>query len=408
MVSKAVPGLIGLASVILFIRIFGSFEYGKYSFLLAQCNLIVAFSFGWLNQAQLRYFSSDSNHHAFASSQTKSFIFSGLIGIFVLSVLIIAQSLSLRIWGISMMAIIAMGGFNYIKTRFQAKLVPAKIIWLTFGQSLFALIIPLGLISFLTKEASTLLLGLGLSFLLIVTLIACTNLKRIYANYKRGISADDGNILIKKWVTFGAPLSIWFAIGLALPFLDRFFINQYQSGDELGIYASLQELLTRIFSLTLFPLVMALHPRIMNLWNGEHPQSALKIIRQSIGFMFLLGVILFIIIWNFDELIFSVIQMAIPEMDNQYAPLIKPLLLTGFLWQLSFITHKMIELKEQTSRMVIFLIPSLIVNLVGNSLFLPQYGLVATAYTALSSALLYCIITGIYSMVKMQKEMTVK
>jgi O-antigen/teichoic acid export membrane protein len=146
----------------------------------------------------------------------------------------------------------------------------------------------------------------------------------------------------------------------------------------------------------------------MNLWNGEHPQSALKIIRQSIGFMFLLGVILFIIIWNFDELIFSVIQMAIPEMDNQYAPLIKPLLLTGFLWQLSFITHKMIELKEQTSRMVIFLIPSLIVNLVGNSLFLPQYGLVATAYTALSSALLYCIITGIYSMVKMQKEMTVK
>ena len=60
-ISKIVPGLSGLVSVVFFIRIVGPEEYGKYSLFLAQCNLIVAIAFGWLNQANLRYFSKDKD-----------------------------------------------------------------------------------------------------------------------------------------------------------------------------------------------------------------------------------------------------------------------------------------------------------------------------------------------------------
>ena len=47
-ISKIVPGISGLASVVLFIRLIGVEEYGNYSFFLSQCYLIVAIGFGWI------------------------------------------------------------------------------------------------------------------------------------------------------------------------------------------------------------------------------------------------------------------------------------------------------------------------------------------------------------------------
>ena len=97
------------------------------------------------------------------------------------------------------------------------------------------------------------------------------------------------------------------------------------------------------------------------------------------------------------------IQKAIPQVSNQNKELILPLLFSGFLWQLSFITHKMLELKEKTLVMVIALLPSLFINIIGNSVYLPKIGQIATANTALLSALTYCIITFLYSIYSMNK-----
>ena len=57
----------------------------------------------------------------------------------------------------------------------------------------------------------------------------------------------------------------------------------------------------------------------------------------------------------------------------------------------------MMELKEQTMFMVIAIIPSLIINIIGNTYFLPTWGGIATAYSAFFSALIYFIITSIFS-----------
>ena len=85
-VSKTVPGFAGLASVILFMRIIGAEQYGQYSFLLSQWYLIVAIGFGWLNQAQLRYYSKDNTFDDFKSGQIRAFAYSGLISVIVFSV----------------------------------------------------------------------------------------------------------------------------------------------------------------------------------------------------------------------------------------------------------------------------------------------------------------------------------
>ena len=403
-VSKTVPGFAGLASVILFMRIIGAEQYGQYSFLLSQWYLIVAIGFGWLNQAQLRYYSKDNTFDDYKAGQIRAFTYSGLISVIVFSVLSIFQPRSIQLWGISIISIISIGGFNYIKTFFQAKLEPKKVIWLTLGQSILALSIPLGLYFLFQKNSFSILMGVGISFLLMTIIFGLK--KKVMKHFITDVSkpTKTGKIRVKKWFFYGGPLSIWFAAGLAFPFLDRFFINLYLPGETLGVYAGIQELLTRIFSITIFPLTLAIHPRIMNLWNDSKIREAIQTIRWGIGVMLGLAIVLCIVIWLFDTIIFNILTMAIPQINSQYKSLLLPLLSAGFLWQFSFLTHKMLELKEKTHIMVVFLLISLFINMVGNSMYIPHFGVQATANTAFVSALVYCILTGIYSMIVMTKS----
>jgi antibiotic biosynthesis monooxygenase (ABM) superfamily enzyme len=64
----------------------------------------------------------------------------------------------------------------------------------------------------------------------------------------------------------------------------------------------------------------------------------------------------------------------------------------------------MLELKEQTILMIIMILPSLLINVIGNSYFLPTLGGIATAYTALFSALVYCILTSLHFIYSIKKN----
>ena len=61
------------------------------------------------------------------------------------------------------------------------------------------------------------------------------------------------------------------------------------------------------------------------------------------------------------------------------------------------------ELKEKTVIMLIAIFPSLIVNIIANNLFLPKFGVLATANAAFISALTYCVTTFFYSVYSMNK-----
>ena len=385
-------------------RIVGSAQYGQYSLLLSQCNLIAALGFGWLNQAQLRYYSIDSSQEHYKNNQILSLFYSTLFALLILSLLVYAQSKSNQILVVSILTITMVGGFNYLKTYYQANILPKKIVFLTSFQSLLALFFPLIYIFFLGYHQLSLLLGIASSFFVSILIMLKVNgplFKSIKTkNNKTIINSID---ILKKWFIYGSPLSIWFAAGLSLSYLDRFFIDRYLSGLDLGMYASLQELLVRSFSLTLFPITLALHPRIMNLWNKSKFTDTTSLILKSSAIVIGMGLFIIFVVWKYNDLIFYGIQKVIPQLTIQSKLLILPLFCSGFLWQLSFLTHKMMELKEKTIYMVMAIIPSLLINIIGNIYFLPKLGGVATAYTALFSALVYCIITGIYSIYSIYK-----
>ena len=59
-ISKAIPSIFGIISILIFLRILGTDIYGQYSLILSQCSLIVGLGLGWFNQAILRYYTVDS------------------------------------------------------------------------------------------------------------------------------------------------------------------------------------------------------------------------------------------------------------------------------------------------------------------------------------------------------------
>ena len=273
---------------------------------------------------------------------------------------------------------------------------------MTIGQSILGLILPIMMLFLGLSGETTLLSGVGLSFLIIVVYIILFGNSKVFIN-QLNKKQKDSNILLKKWFFYGGPLSIWFAAGMALPFLDRFFINKYLSNYELGVYSGIQELLTRIYSLILFPFILSIHPRIMNAWNSSNFEEAKKLIKNSIKIILSFGIVIFWIAWEFNDIIFASLQIAIPQLRDHNKELIMPLLSAGFLWQLSFLTHKILEIKEKTFIMLIAILPSLMINIIGNSLFLPKFGYLATANTAFFSALMYCFLTFFYSINQIKK-----
>ena len=88
-------------------------------------------------------------------------------------------------------------------------------------------------------------------------------------------------------------------------------------------------------------------------------------------------------------------QITIPEINITYSSLLMPLLAGSFLWQFALLCHKALEMDQRTILMVVLMFIAVCVNLIGNTIFLPHYGVIATAYTYMASAGIY-IMTVIY------------
>ena len=182
---------------------------------------------------------------------------------------------------------------------------------------------------------------------------------------------------------------------MSLPFFDRYFIEYFYSFEITGIYASFTDLVIRIFSILLFPLTLAAHPRIMSSWNNNDQAGAIILWRQALQYQMVIFIILIGVLYLAAGKIFDLIMLILPGLDLSYSFLLFPILVGGFLWQFALLCHKPLEMDQRTGLMVLLMLGALIINLLGNIVYLPRYGIIATAYTYIASASVY-ILSNIY------------
>ena len=393
-VTKIIPGVMGLLAVIVFIRMIGAEEYGKYSVQLSFLMASSAFTVGWLNQSTLRYYSKYQNDQQLPQIFFIGLVFSLLLGslILVIGSLVTVHNQKFPLTSIGLALFLALCFFQFLSAVLRSQLRPNVVIIVTALQSILGLVLPLLLLWVLSPNHKYLLLGLAGSYIALPLVFLALNIDRFKIFWP--IAHDSRHhykLILSKFFRYGFPLSLWFGISLSLPFFDRFFIEYFYSFEVTGIYASFTDLVIRIFSILVFPLTLAAHPRIMSAWNNNNQSVAFTIWRKALQYQLGIFIILMAIVIIFTDQIFSLLMVALPELNISYSYLLIPILIGGFLWQFALLCHKPLEMDQRTKLMVVLMLAALCVNLIGNIVYLPHYGIIATAYTYMASAGVYII-----------------
>jgi len=392
LLTKIVPGLFGLISVIVFMRWVGADGYGQLTLILSFVMATGALSAGWLNQSVLRYFSQDEKKEEFSPAIFNGLLISILIGFIIL---ILASQflfeLDLLSFIISYFAFAAIILFRLKTVHHQADLNPKYVTRITVIQSILGLLIPL-IILININHYLGILSGLALAYLF-------TSYRYLIGlNITKIKSIFSPNILLKKYIHFGLPLSLRISLGLFIPFIDRWLIMFFYGETITGLYAGYSEIILRVFSIILFPITLAIHPRVTKLWNDGKKRESLTLVRMGIWIQSGIFFLSFIVFYVFEPQFFKLSQYLIPNLDSEFRSLGIPLLFAGFLWQVSLLLHKPLELKEKPIKMVWAIVFALGIAIVGNGIFLPKLGVIATAYSSIASASVYILMIIFFMM----------
>ena len=145
-ITKVLPGMVGLISVILIVKIVGAEEYGKYSIVYSFILTITAFCGGWLNQALLRYYPGNNDIKKIENRAILGLLLSAVSGLFILLGIYFIQIYNFFEYISIPLAIFfffAVLFYQFQISIYRSQIRPNMVIVFSSIQSILSLIIPL-------------------------------------------------------------------------------------------------------------------------------------------------------------------------------------------------------------------------------------------------------------------------
>jgi O-antigen/teichoic acid export membrane protein len=126
----------------------------------------------------------------------------------------------------------------------------------------------------------------------------------------------------------------------------------------------------------------------MERWNKGDRRGAVSLIESSLKYQLVISLLFFLALALLTQQVSHLILGGKYELSSS---LVLPLAVGGFLWQISYLVHKPLELMCLTKRMLTAMMVALAVSVTGNYLFIPVYGYTAAAYVAIAAPLAYLL-----------------
>lgn len=194
--------------------------------------------------------------------------------------------------------------------------------------------------------------------------------------------------LLEKFVRYGAPLTLWILCAQLLNSLDRFMIARLVSLDAAGVYATNYNLIVSVQSLAFGPLLLAVHPQLMRLWNQQDPAYQ-HVLQEAVALFGLLAALALGFFWACHS---GIATWLLGTEFRAASPLMPLISLGHILWGLAAYLGKGFEFRRQTARMARFALIAVVVNAGLNWLALPRFGMTAAAGTTLAAYALYTVL----------------
>jgi O-antigen/teichoic acid export membrane protein len=396
LLSKVVPGVMGLLSVVVFVRMLGYVEYGRYAIVHAIAMAFSSGMAGWLSQGTLRYQSKHST-----PADLSSFLRATNIGA-ALSVLGggAALGIAFRFSGTHSYEtkIVAAGLFaaalvyTVCVSRLQASLSSAAVMRVEAIRAVTAFVVP-ALLIWLTGKQDHRLLLLGVLAGYAMPIIGRVHtgkvsLKTIATRWSSRLTQREKLFLLEV-LRYGSPVAVWLLCQQAMIVADRYIIQMYEGYSAAGIYASLYDVIIRSFSLVFMPITLAVHPLVMHRWNRGPRKGAVSMVQSALRYQFALFLPICAGLFLFRS---GISRLIVGTEDPRAAAIVLPLAVAGFLWQTSLLAHKPLEIVCQTKRMLIGVSIALALNIVGDYCLIPIFGYEAAAFVSMAGGLLYLLL----------------
>ena len=386
--AKGIPGVLGLLSVVVFIRLVGAEQFGFFAILTATASMWSSFAGGWLFQGILRYYSSWRTTPADLFQLLRTGI--GLSATACAAVLLLSLLwLDTPVQPMDLVLCLALAILMIVQTvalsLWQSDLRPNTVLRVELLRTTVAFCGSCLLAWLVSPNARALVGGAAIGY------AASFIVGRLPTRaFREGNGAVPPN-LRKIW-SYGWPLSFWFLVQLSFPWLDRVMIAGRFGLHDTGVFASLSEVLTRSFSLLVYPLTMAAHPRLASLWNNGEQEAARRMLRialvSSIGIS--VAAVLALHLCR-KWLVLWLLPATARDLPALHPELIALLAAGGAIWQIALIVHKPLELHERTRTMLIAIGGAFAIKLLTNYYGIQQWGVPGAVYGTIAAGLMYCV-----------------
>lgn len=396
-VGKAVPGVSGLLAVLALTRLLQADEYGRYALNLSVVMTAAAFSTGWLSQGALRYYGEAWWHSGAGRRAVRMALgLSVLAG--VLCLVVVGTFSELGTWRsrafsftTTLALFVAASCYQLGLALHQARLDPKAVVRASVVQAITGIAVPVFLVLSFGRNHALVILGLAVSYA-----VPQWGMWRDRARDLEGLAqgaVPTGRhvryCMMRLW-NYGWPLAVWFTLTSALSLSDRYFVQRSWGFAAAGDYSALYDVMVRVFSLLVFPITQAAHPRIMRLWNEGQVPAARRVWLLAMAGAGVLSALATLVALPFHDVLAHVVLGA---RGAGRGPLVLPLLVAGMVWQMSLLAHKPLEVAARTPLMVVGAAAALATSVGGNYVLIPRIGPLGAALTQTASGLVYVLLT---------------
>jgi len=221
-----------------------------------------------------------------------------------------------------------------------------------------------------------------LNYLIIVLILFII----FFKNYRITIKMQ----YLKKILLYGLPLLPMTLLFWLMSYIDRYFLLYLTDYTSIGIYG-IAARFSRYIVFILSPIVMAWGPISMNIKNEDY---AFKFYINTMNIFLFIGFILTFVFIFISEIM--VVLLTPKEYFQSYK--IIGLLCLGFVFNNAyFISNIGISLSKKTIYTSLAAFIGVLINITGNSVLIPKYGISGAAFSTMFSFILMFIINAYFS-----------
>jgi len=383
LLGKIVSAGAALGSIPIFINIFGEESYGSFVFLYATFLMLMSGSSGWIVQGVLRFYSLEIKEFRIKEDSLQMATNSAFIFSLILAFVFLFFNTGLTVAIIAAISIFLSVFYTVHLAIEQSKINSLRVVLAEIVRASFFLFTPLILKKVFPelKPLVCLFSGIFLSY----------GAGLLYLS-KTKISIPLPRFTKTKWNTiflkYGFPLSLWLILSPTTNGVDRYIIQLSLGSITLAKFAAVFDIIFKLFSNLLTPLNNIVQPMLINSYNSKDIEQYKKTMLKSSIYISIAFLCFFAGILLLEDFILCG-YLDFCEEKEQLSKLFIPLLCSAYIWQLSILFQKNIEVSNRTLELTSYIVVVSSIQIFLGLYLVPLYGIISSAYLALVVACTY-------------------